>query len=739
MINKTHLPFLYSLLLIFTLFTTLLRPAVYAQETVDFQASLQAIEKRIETRRQELNIPGLSIAIVKDGETVFMKGFGYKDFERKKPVTPDTQFPIASTTKAFTALSLLMLEDEGKLSLDDNPKKYLPYFRINDAEIDKNITVRDLLSHSSGLPRTDMGWRTGRLSREELIRVAGLAKPTAGLREKFQYQNIMFTAAGEIVAEVEKKPWEKFVTERIFAPLGMNNSTMTIGEMRKAKDYSFGYEYNLDTKETLKQIFRDVPQVAPAGAINSSVRDMAKWLKFALSGETSNGRQIVSKESFSQWMKPQQKITPDGRISYALGWIVREWNGLKIVYHSGNTTGFDSIVAMIPEKNLGFVLLTNVTESPLRDELVPFIFRTLLSTEKNKTNTGSRTNSESSVDIKSAGEMIGRYKASVELKGADQRYKNPIEIKENDGKIYLVARGIPPLELRPKKKDVYGIVRLSGEYGIKAERDDNGKVTGITMIRPQGNLPFVMIGENEKNETQKSPADETTKNSLSSVNEIMAKTVEALGGEANWRKLRTQVTKYDVDYVNQGLKAYGTIYAKAPNLYADRMTLTALGKSIAEFEEYFDGTRGVEIASYSAQPEFHTGQRLEDIKLQYDFYGLLNWRKNLQSAEVQGIEKIEGEDAYKIVFRPEKATEYIYYISQKTFLPVKKTKYLVSNTSDRKEPISYLYDDYREVDGVMIPFETVRPDSSSGTVITRIKEIKNNVPIDDGKFKFEKN
>ena len=192
----------------------------------------------------------MSLVIVKDDQIIYMKGLGYKDFENKIPVTPDTQFAIGSATKAFTRCTVLMAQDEGKLSLDDSPKKYLPYFKMYDPETDKNITIRDLLSHSSGLNRTDLAMVTGKLNRAELIQVAAQAKPTAKLREKFQYQNIMFTAAGEIASTVEKKPWEKFVADRIFKPLGMTNSTMSISEMEKAKDHSFGYNYNFDTKET---------------------------------------------------------------------------------------------------------------------------------------------------------------------------------------------------------------------------------------------------------------------------------------------------------------------------------------------------------------------------------------------------------------------------------------------------------------------------------------------------------
>ena len=229
-----------------------------------YAKGLAVIEEKVEARRKELGIPGMSLVIVKDDKIIYMKGLGYKDYENKVPVTPDTQFAIGSATKAFTALSALISQDEGKLALDDSPKKFLPYFKMYDPDTDKNITIRDLLSHSSGLNRTDLAMATGKLTRSELIQVAAQARPTAKLREKFQYQNLMFTAGGEIVAAVQKTPWEKFVPERILKPLGMNNSTMSIKEMEKVADRSFGYNYNFDTKETTKLPYRELNEVAPA-------------------------------------------------------------------------------------------------------------------------------------------------------------------------------------------------------------------------------------------------------------------------------------------------------------------------------------------------------------------------------------------------------------------------------------------------------------------------------------------
>ena len=269
-----------------------------------------------------------------------------------------------------------MAQDEGKLSLTDSPKKYLSYFHMSDPDTDKNIQIRDLMCHASGLNRTDLAMITGRLNRQQLIEVAGQAKPTAKLREKFQYQNIMFGAVGEIAATVEKTPYEKLIQTRVFQPLGMTNSTMTIADMTKAKDYSYGYSYNFDTKMTERVPFREISDIAPAGAINSSARDMAEWLRFVMNGGTVNGKRLVSESGYTEWLKPQMNIQKG--FDYGFGWFLQDWNGLKVVQHGGNIDGFNSMVAMIPEKHIGFVMLTNVSASPLGNDLMPIVWSNIL-------------------------------------------------------------------------------------------------------------------------------------------------------------------------------------------------------------------------------------------------------------------------------------------------------------------------------------------------------------------------
>ena len=806
MISKIYFRFILTFALIFSMFAGFLpantfgQTAPQTQVSGDLQKRLSIIEEKVDARRKELGIPGLSMAIVKDGEVIYAKGLGYKNFDKKIPVTPDTQFAIGSATKAFTGLSVLMSQDEGKLSLDDNPKKYLPYFKINDAETDKNIKIRDILSHSSGLNRTDLAWISGKLNREEVIKVAGEAKPTAKLGEKFQYQNVMFVAAGEIVSKVQKEPWEKFVEDRIFKPLGMTNSDLSVSAMQKTKDFSLGYDYNSDTKETRNLPTRALEVIAPAGAINSSANDMAKWVKFILNGGEINGRRLISERGFDEWTKPQMKISGD--TSYGLGWFLQTWNNLKVVQHGGNIDGFNSLVAMIPEKKLGFVMLTNVSNSSLPPEMMSVVWENILGdSEKAESkavptvapeketgkyrfeaagfdvevkmkngqltaivpgqpeyaleNVGGRkykltnapdgffitfTDAQALLEQPQGSYKLPKVKAdgTVEIKPAtegakelvggyesDKNSAHRLEIKEKDGTVSLVLEGQPPYELREKEKDVFAMNPLPDDYKVKAKRGADGKLTGITIMQPEGEFGFTRLINGVSAASANAPK--------MSVDELMKKVVDALGGEANWRKIKSRVSTYDVDYVNQGVKGYGTKYEKYPNLTADETNLTALGKPIGKTFEYFDGTSGGEDTSFTPA-EKYTGKQLEDARINADFYGLIDWQTNYKKADFRGAAKVENEDAYVVVFEPEKGSKNTIYFSQKTFLPLKLESLSTSSTENISFPYSELFSDYREIDGIKIPFKIVNSNSNSGESITIVKEIKQNTAIDDKVF-----
>ncbi|MEP6945249.1 MAG: serine hydrolase [Acidobacteriota bacterium] len=776
-----------------------------AAPAVDYTKQLQAIEEKIDARRRELGIPGVSLVIVKDDKVIYMKGLGYKDFEKKVPVTPDTQFAIGSATKAFTALSVLMSMDEGKLALDDHPKKYLPYFKMYDPDTDARITIRDLLSHRSGLNRTDLAMITGKLTRAELIQVAAQAKPTAKLGEKFQYQNIMFTAAGEIVATVQKMPWERFIPQRVFKPLGMTNSSMSIADMQKSRDFSYGYSYNFDTKATERLPFREISQVAPAGSINSTARDMAQWLRFVLNGGTVDGKRLVSEKGYDEWLKPQMKIA--GTSSYGFGWFLQEWNGLKVVQHGGNIDGFNSMVAMIPEKKLGFVLLTNVSASSLGSDAMSIIWSNLVdlprspdaanwAAENPENLVGKYRLEVAKMDIEvkmDAGKLVmsvpGQPQYTLErtaereykLLGAPDgfavkfdpatggaaemllkqpqgnftlprinadgsvaqapvnagsnsdakqligNYSTPggqglVNIRnESDGRVTFNVDGQQPYALTAKSTDVYAMSPLPDAYFLTVKRDAAGKVASVVVTQPEGNFEF--------KRSDAAPAAAVTM----TVDELMQKTIDAAGGEANLRKITSRVVEASVDLENQGVKAMSVSYAKAPDKSASSTTMTALGKTIGTGWEYFDGSTGEEAYSF-APVEKYSGKHLEDIRLGSDLYAPLDWRANYKKIEINGIAKVDGEPAYVVAFQPEKGTAFKEFYSTKTFLLLKREGMTTSSTSPQAIPYSIVFSDYRDVDGIKLPFRSVSNNVSNGNIVSTVTSVKQNVPIDDKIF-----
>ena len=449
------------------------QPAQASAVAPDFSSQLAAIEKAIDEKRKELGIPGASLVIVKDDRVIYMKGLGVKDFERKLPVTPDTLFAIGSASKAFTGMIALMSADEGKLSLEDSPKKFLPYFKLRDADADAKITIRDLLSHRSGLNRTDIAMVTGVLSREELIQVAAMAKPTAKLGEKFQYQNVMYAAAGEAVARAENSTWDKLIDSKIFKPLAMKGSDTTVAAMQKARDFSFGYDYNITTKQTRLLPQRPIPSAAPAGAINSSARDMAQWLRFMLAGGVINGKRLVSEKGFNEAISKQ--ITVGGSVDYGLGWFLRQWNKHKVVEHGGNIDGFNAQVALMPDQKLGFVLLTNVTASSLGGFAMNTVWKNLVGDP-------NAVNASPAAPAADPKLEVGKYK--LDPPGV------MFEVTMKDDKLVLNVPGQPPYPMQNLGGRRYKLDEPAPAGFFATFRPVKGKETQTEMFleQPQGNI-----------------------------------------------------------------------------------------------------------------------------------------------------------------------------------------------------------------------------------------------------------
>lgn len=720
---KPFVRLVFALVLSFSISAALLPRPIAAQQTAkpaatasDYTTQFAAIEKTIDDKRKELGIPGLSLAIVKDDKVIYVKGLGLKDVEKNSPVTPDTRFAIGSASKAFTAMLAVMSADDGKLSLDDSPKKFLPYFTLRDEEAAAKITIRDLLAHRSGLNRTDLAMVTGMLNREELIKVAGMAKPTAKLGEKFQYQNIMYTAAGEAVAKAENSTWDKLITTRIFKPLGMNNSDTTSEDMQKARDYSFGYDYNASTKVTRRLPQRAINAVAPAGAINSSARDMAQWVRLMLNNGALNGHRLVSEKGFDELVRKQMNIA--GPVDYGLGWFLRDWNGHKIVEHGGNIDGFNAQVALMPDQKLGFVLLTNVTASSLGATAMSTIWKNLAGDP----GATEAKNSEPAGDPK---REVGKYFFAA----ANMNF----EVSLKDDKLTITVPGQPvfPLENVGGRRYKLGDPAPAGFFATFRPVKDKESETELFIEQPQGNVVATKVVTEEKPNPS---SGRGIGEGFIPVDILITNMIKAYGGEENLRKHKSSFTNVEMDLESQGVQAKGTISARAPNMSASEVTFTALGKKLGTIVTFFDGTGGGEVISFAPE-EIYSGKRLEDVRLGADFYDVLNWKNNYKSITVKRRAKVGDEDVWVVEKRSEKGTPVTDYISEKSYLLLRRDSVVVSETAGIELPVRQVFSDYRNIDGVMVPFKTISSNIANGDIIMRVTDVKFDVDISDTVFR----
>lgn len=337
-------------------------------------ARLAAMEQAFERRREELAVPGASLVVVQGDRVIYLKGLGFKDRERKLPATPDTRFAIGSCTKAFTAMLAVMAQDDGKLRLDDPPRKYLPYFKLADPASDAGVTLRDLLSHRTGLDSEDSSlWYQSGLDREQAIRGAMAAKPVAPLGTAFHYNNLLYSAAGEVVARAEGVSWEGLLERRILAPLGMKSTDSSSLAMQKSPDFALGYS---EGRSRVRQPQVDLTNAAPAGAIDSTARDMAQWVRLMLGRGVYRGRRLVSERGFAELTKRHIQIREGAY--YCLGWGAKEWHGHETYGHRGGIDGYNSVISLMPDRKLGFVMLTNVTDSDFTKEAPDMVWEHLV-------------------------------------------------------------------------------------------------------------------------------------------------------------------------------------------------------------------------------------------------------------------------------------------------------------------------------------------------------------------------
>lgn len=333
-------------------------PVAAAREKLD------GIDAVIEKALADFEAPGMGLAVVRGGEVVLAKGYGLRDREQKLPVTADTLFAIGSTTKAMTATLLGMLADEGKVAFDAPVRRYLPWFALKDAALSERLTVRDLLTHRSGLPRHDLLWYNfNEGTRRQLVERIAHLDLTADLRERFQYNNLMYATAGYLAGELAGTSWEALIRERLFVPLGMARTNVSVLDSERDPDHALPYAKRDDRVERIP--FRRIDLVGPAGSVNSSASEMARWLLFNLAGGKAGDRQLVQRTTLADAHAPhmvgsgqadRREILPVG---YGHGWGVDAYRGHRRVSHGGGIDGFVTMVTLFPDDDLGIVSFVN--------------------------------------------------------------------------------------------------------------------------------------------------------------------------------------------------------------------------------------------------------------------------------------------------------------------------------------------------------------------------------------------
>jgi len=417
-------------------------PAVQGQ-TPDIKTKLGDFDSYMEKLLKDWNTPGVGVGIVLNDKLVFAKGYGYRDYEKKLPFTPDTLCQIASNSKLFTAVAAGMLVEEGKLTWDKPIREAVPTIQFYNDQLNANVTLRDMLSHRTGVTRHDAIWFRSPFTRKELFEKLKYLEPQEPLRETFLYNNLMYAATGEIIELKSGKTWEQFVRERIFTPLNMGTTTFSIADMTSHPDHGVPYREKRDSFE-LYQIpyYEDTEGIAPAGAIISNIDELSHWLIALMNDGKYNGKQVLPANVLKATLQPAiglpntlgealgywELLNP----AYGMGRQTAAYRGHLITYHGGDLPGFHSQVTFLPNEKIGVIVLVISDHSAPLYNIIPYnIFERLLAMDQTPWSqrrlqqrlAGKKAGTEARA--KAGGDRVPNTKPSHALSDYAADYENP--------------------------------------------------------------------------------------------------------------------------------------------------------------------------------------------------------------------------------------------------------------------------------------------------------------------------
>jgi len=467
------------------------------------------IDALVERALVDFNIPGIGVGIIKDGEVILAKGYGIRDMRGSDKVDGDTLFQIASNSKAYTTATIAMLVDEGKLNWDDKVTKYLPEFKMFDPYVTREFTIRDMLSHRSGLPLGAgdlLSFPDPVAKIESILKAVATIPPSSSFRSKYDYDNSMYILAGELVKRVSGTAWSDFVEQRIFKPLGMNDCRATY--LRVPQDANIATPHAMaDGKLTVRD-FMQHEVTGSVGGINCSVNSSLKWLKTQLNhGVMDSGEPLFSKARHGDMWSPntimfsQPPKNPGERVRtthYALGWRISSLpNGTQTISHTGGLDGMLTSTLLLPEENMGLVVFTNQANGWARNAIISNILANYFGEEEtfgyDARVKGSKARSSGAVDqMKALWDARDKAKkATYEEEAYAMTYRDAwygdIEIIQEDGVLRFFSKTSPSLvgTVKHFEGDTFVVEwddrSMVADAYMDFKLDDSGKISHIVM------------------------------------------------------------------------------------------------------------------------------------------------------------------------------------------------------------------------------------------------------------------
>lgn len=668
---------------------------LHAQED-DLDLRLARLAERLEAARAEQHVAGMSIAVVTPDRVLMSRGFGRRDVQRRLPATDRTVYAIGSSTKAFAAMLVALAAADGRMDLDDPVRDHLPDFHLADPEADRQVTIRDLLSHRTGMMRNDLLWASGRASREEILARMGVAEAFAPFRKQFHYNNVQFLAAGMATESATGRPWDELLHERILEPLAMHSTSVSLEGFRAATEEATGYDWREESGAWVRLEKRDLARIAPAGAINSNVRDMGRWVRFLLGKGQLDGRRLIASAAIDEMWTSQIAIGP--AMGYGLGWMLGQWEGHRLVQHGGNIDGFTALVAMLPDDGYGFVLLLNENGSPFVGKATNIVFGTLLG----EFDPGGAAPTEGpALTEDELAPYLGKYRF--------EEMKADVTAVVKDGRLALDVPGQTVYALRWPGEDGRWVFQLTDEIVVRFTPGDDGPMRSITLY--QAGLEFVL---ERVTETPEPPI---------SLEDLAALRRRGRpGGDVPGRYRMTGT----VDFVNTGIDGRATM-----TVDGERFVLTLDLGDFGRIDSGHDGR--TTWAASTFEPTRHLSGDLEEQTLLSHPATIEGDWERFESIEPVERTEFEGRPVYAVALTPKTSPKHTVYVDVETGR-VLGERHAILIPGAGAMPVQVVYDDHRPIGGLVLPHRVEMSNQFQGKVVLEFETAEEDPELAEDAF-----